>query len=71
MEEIRGVKCDYSIQMLAARELICEVGRKDTLGHPILYGTTDAFLAHFGIASLEELPSLEPDRPAESGELPI
>ena len=71
VEEIRGVKCDYSIQMLAARELICEVGRKDTLGHPILYGTTDAFLAHFGIASLEELPSLEPDRPAESGELPI
>ena len=71
VEEIRGVKCDYSIQMLAARELICEVGRKDTLGHPILYGTTDAFLAHFGIASLDELPSLEPDRPADGGELPI
>lgn len=59
VEEIRGVKCDYSIQMLCSRELITELGRKDTIGHPILYGTTDAFLAHFGIKSLEELPALD------------
>ena len=59
VEEIRGVKCDYSIQMLCSRDLITDVGRKDTVGHPILYGTTDAFLAHFGIKSLDELPTLD------------
>lgn len=58
IEQIRGVKCDYSVQSLMHKELICEVGRKDTLGRPILYGTTDAFLSHFGITSLEELPPL-------------
>ena len=58
MEQIRGVKCDYSLAMLMNKQLIQEVGRKDTLGRPILYGTTDAFLDHFGISSLEELPPL-------------
>lgn len=72
IEAIRGVKCDYSIQMLISRELIGEVGRKDTVGHPILYGTTDAFLAHFGIASLEELPALEPESaPDDADDMPI
>ena len=56
MEAIRGVKCDYSVQVLLARGLIEEKGRRDTLGHPVEYGTTDAFLQHFGIASLAELP---------------
>ena len=58
IEQIRGVKCDYSVQMLCSRGLIREVGRKDALGRPILYGTTDAFLSHFGISSLDELPEL-------------
>lgn len=58
MELIRGVKCDYSVQTLNNKGLIAEVGRKDALGHPILYGTTDAFLQHFGIESLSELPPL-------------
>ena len=58
VEEIRGVKCDYSLHSLTVKNLIQEVGRKDTLGRPILYGTTDAFLDHFGISSLEELPPL-------------
>lgn len=56
IEAVRGVKCDYSVQSLINKGLIEEVGRKETLGRPILYGTTDAFLSHFGLSSLEELP---------------
>jgi len=65
VEQIRGVKCDYSIQSLVNKELIHEVGRKDTLGRPILYGTTEAFLSHFGISSLDELPPM-PDTVSDS-----
>lgn len=56
IEQIRGVKCDYSVQSLMNKNLIEEVGRKETLGRPILYGTTDTFLSHFGLRSLEDLP---------------
>jgi segregation and condensation protein B len=59
IEAIRGVKCDYSVQSLVQKRLIQEVGRKDALGRPILYGTTDEFLRHFCIASLEELPEID------------
>ena len=52
IEAVRGVKCDYSVQSLMNKGLIEEVGRKETLGRPILYGTTDAFLSHFGLTSL-------------------
>ena len=63
IEQIRGVKCDYSVQALCAKGLIQEVGRKEALGRPILYGTTDSFLRHFWISSLEELPPMpEPAR---------
>ena len=58
VEQIRGVKCDYSLQSLMIKGLIQEVGRKDTIGRPILYGTTDTFLSHFGIEGLEDLPPL-------------
>ena len=58
VEAIRGVKCDYSIQSLVNKELICEVGRKEALGRPILYGTTDKFLQHFGLQSLSDLPPM-------------
>ena len=64
VEQIRGVKCDYSLQSLMNKELIAEVGRKEALGRPILYGTTDNFLAHFGISSLKELPPM-PEKPKE------
>ena len=64
VEQVRGVKCDYSIQSLTKKELIMEVGRKDTLGRPILYGTTENFLAHFGLTTLEDLPPM-PEVPAE------
>lgn len=61
VEQVRGVKCDYSIQSLVNKQLIQEVGRKDALGRPILYGTTETFLSHFGLSSLDELPPL-PER---------
>ena len=59
IEQIRGVKCDYSVQSLTAKGRIEEVGRKETLGRPILYGTTDAFLRHFCISSLGDLPEID------------
>lgn len=62
VEQVRGVKCDYSLQSLMNKELIMEVGRKDTLGRPILYGTTENFLAHFGLSTLEDLPPM-PEAP--------
>lgn len=68
IEAVRGVKCDYSVQSLMNKGLIEEVGRKETLGRPILYGTTDAFLSHFGLTSLEDLPQppeFQQDSPAE------
>lgn len=63
IEALRGVKCDYSIQSLVQKSLIVEVGRKEALGRPLLYGTTDAFLRHFGIESLEDLPTINFDMP--------
>ena len=56
IEAIRGVKCDYSIQMLLNRGLIREDGFRDTIGHPTLFVTTDAFLQHFQLESLKDLP---------------
>ena len=67
IEAVRGVKCDYSVQSLLNKGLIEEAGRKETLGRPILYGTTEAFLSHFGIESLDELPPLDIE---ESAALP-
>ena len=57
IEAIRGVKCDYSVQFLLARGLIAESGRREALGRPIEYITTDEFLRHFGIESIDELPA--------------
>ena len=69
VEQVRGVKCDYSLQSLMNKELIMEVGRKDALGRPILYGTTENFLAHFGLTTLEDLPPMpeapQPEKPEE------
>ena len=65
VEQVRGVKCDYSLQSLINKGLIKETGRKDTIGRPILFGTTDEFLSHFGLEWLEYLPPL-PENPQES-----
>lgn len=69
IEAVRGVKCDYSLQSLTNKGLITEVGRKDTIGRPILFGTTDAFLSHFGIRNLEDLPPMPSADTEESAEL--
>jgi len=59
IEAIRGIKCDRVIEGLLKKELIDEVGRSNAIGRPILYGTTDAFLRHFGFKNLEDLPLIE------------
>ncbi|NGP43664.1 SMC-Scp complex subunit ScpB [Bacillaceae bacterium SIJ1] len=58
IEDIRGVKCERAIQTLVQRELIEDRGRKEGSGRAILYGTTSAFLEHFGLKSIEGLPPL-------------
>lgn len=58
VDDIRGVNSDAALRTLLSKGLIEEVGRMDTPGRPILYGTTPDFLQHFGLASLEQLPAL-------------
>ena len=60
IEEIRNTRsADYAIQMLLDNKLIEVVGRKDAVGKPFLYGTTDEFLKRFNLSSIEELPSYD------------
>lgn len=58
IEQIRGVKSSYSVAALLEKGLIQRAGRKKTLGNPMLYVTSDEFLRHFGLQSLDELPPL-------------
>lgn len=58
IEGIRGVNVDGAIKTLMEKGLIKIAGRKDVPGRPILYGTTDEFLEHFGLKSTQELPPL-------------
>lgn len=59
IEAIRGVNVDGVLNTLEERKLIQTRGRVDGPGRPILYGTTNEFLRHFGLKSLEELPNLK------------
>ena len=59
IEDLRGVDVSGVISTLLERNLIKVVGRKEVPGRPFLYGTTDKFLEHFGLKSLEGLPNLE------------
>lgn len=59
IEAIRGVKCDRVMEGLIKKELVCEKGRSNAIGRPILYATTDQFLKNFGFTSLKELPPIE------------
>jgi segregation and condensation protein B len=61
IDQIRGVNSDSSLRTLLSQGLIEEVGRLETPGRPILYGTTPEFLQHFGLGSIEELPQLSED----------
>ena len=56
---IRGVQSDSVLATLLDKGLIKELGRKEGPGRPILYGTTDTFLLHFGLNSINELPKFE------------
>ena len=58
IEDIRGVNADHAINKLVEYKLICEVGRMETPGKPILFGTTDEFLKYYGLKTLHDLPSL-------------
>jgi segregation and condensation protein B len=63
VERVRGVDSDYVLRSLLHRRLVVEMGRRDTPGRPILYGTTFAFLERFGLTSLDDLPPIEVDTP--------
>ena len=59
IENIRGSSSDYAIQLLQSNNLIEVVGRKDTVGKPLLFGTTESFLKRFELESIENLPDYE------------
>lgn len=59
VEDLRGVDVSGVMTTLMERTLIKIVGRKEVPGRPFLYGTTDKFLEHFGLKSLQDLPSIE------------
>ena len=71
IEAIRGIKCDRVLEGLLKKELIDEAGRSNAIGRPILYGTTETFLRHFGFNNLKELPDIEDiESIIHEGELP-
>ena len=59
VEQIRGVDSAYSVSALLTKKLICEAGRLNVPGRPILYRTTPDFLRVFGLESLDELPEID------------
>lgn len=59
IEAIRGIRCDRVMEGLMKKDLVCEKGRSDSVGRPILYGTTDTFLQNFGFSSIKELPQID------------
>ncbi len=62
IEQIRGVKSDHAVNKLVEYNLVCEMGRLDAPGRPILFGTTEEFLRSFGLQSLDSLPVLNPEK---------
>ena len=59
LEDIRNCSCEYALQNLLKLGVVEVVGRKDSIGHPALFGTTDNFLKRFQISSLDELPDYD------------
>lgn len=68
IEDIRGVKSERPLQTLVSHALVKEVGRAQTTGRAILYGTTDEFLQYFGLHSLQELPPFPEELESEPSE---
>ncbi len=69
IDDIRGVNSDGALRTLLSKGVIEEVGRMDTPGRPILYGTTPEFLQYFGLRSLDELPPLVSEEEVSEGEV--
>lgn len=69
VDEIRGVSSSYLMRKLVYKNLICEVGRSETAGRPILYGTTPLFLDYFGLQDIKELPQMQVEENDEIKEL--
>ncbi len=59
MEQIRGVGCDYAVHKLLEKELIEIKGKAETIGRPVLYGTSQKFMDYFGINHIKDLPQLK------------
>ena len=59
VENVRGVNCDYAVSTLLENNIIEVVGRKDAIGKPLLFGTTETFLKRFNLNSIEDLPDYE------------
>jgi len=57
IEQIRGVNCDYTTQKLLEKQLIEILGKADSIGRPLLYGTSAKFMEYFGINDLSDLPT--------------
>ena len=62
IEKIRGVSCDHAVNKLVEYGLVTELGRLQAPGRPLLFGTTEEFLRSFNVTSLDDLPTLSPDR---------
>lgn len=69
IEAIRGVSSDGVLRTLMSKGLIEEVGRLETVGHPVLFGVTFDFLQYFGLGSLDELPPLEMQEDGQTDEI--
>jgi segregation and condensation protein B len=67
LEASRGINADRTLAQLLDLDLVSQVGRAELPGRPFLFGTTELFLEHFGLSSLDDLPELAWDDPA--GEL--
>lgn len=59
IEDIRGVRSEHAVSKLIEYRLIEEVGRLNVIGRPILFGTTNEFLRHFGFKNIDELPKVK------------
>lgn len=73
IEAIRGVNSDGVLRTLLSKGLVEEVGRLDTVGHPVLFGTTFEFLRFFGLEDIKDLPQLdlpEPNLPDDDSATP-
>lgn len=71
VSEIRGVQCNQLIRKLVAKGLLKETGKSDMAGHPNLYATTSDFLDYFGLATLNDLPTIEKENTDEENEVDL